>query len=82
MEKNITVYGKPGCPQCDLTKAYLKVKDIQFNYIDVTVDAAALNSIQEHGYQQLPVVSINDFESSWSGHSVPALVRLAMWDSE
>lgn len=80
--KNITVYGKPGCPQCDLTKAYLKVKDIQFNYIDVTVDAAALNSIQEHGYQQLPVVSINDFESSWSGHSVPALVRLAMWDGE
>ena len=45
MEKNITVYGKPGCPQCDLTKAYLKAKDIQFNYIDVTVDAAALNSI-------------------------------------
>ena len=82
MKKNITVYGKPGCPQCDLTKAYLKVKDIQFNYIDVTVDAAALNLIQEHGYQQLPVVSINDFESSWSGHSVPALVRLVMWDGE
>ena len=82
MEKNITVYGKPGCPHCDLTKAYLKAKDIQFNYIDVTVDAAALNLIPEHGYQQLPVVSINDFESAWSGHSVPALVRLAMWDGE
>ena len=82
MEKNITVYGKPGCPHCDLTKAYLKVKGIQFNYIDVTVDAAALNLIQEHGYQQLPVVSINDFESSWSGHCIPALVRLAMWDGE
>lgn len=82
MEKNITVYGKPNCPHCDLTKAYLKAKDIQFNYIDVTVDAAALNLIQEHGYQQLPVVSIDDFDVAWSGHSVPALVRLAMWDGE
>lgn len=80
--KNIAVYGKLGCPQCDLTKAYLKSRDVQFNYVDVAVDAAALNLIQEHGYQQLPVVSINDFESAWSGHSVPALVRLAMWDGE
>ena len=82
MEKNITVYGKPGCSQCDLTKAYLKAKDIQFNYIDVTVDAAALNLIQERGYQQLPVVSIDDFDVAWSGHCIPALVRLAMWDGE
>lgn len=82
MEKNITVYGKPGCPQCDLTKGYLKVQGIQFNYIDVTVDAAALNLIQEHGYQQLPVVSIDDFDVAWSGHCIPALVRLAMWDGE
>lgn len=82
MEKNITVYGKPNCSQCDLTKAYLKVQGIQFNYIDVTVDAAALNLIQERGYQQLPVVSIDDFDVAWSGHCIPALVRLAMWDGE
>lgn len=82
MEKNITVYGKPNCSQCDLTKGYLKVQGIQFNYIDVTVDAAALNLIQERGYQQLPVVSIDDFDVAWSGHCIPALVRLAMWDGE
>nr|DAU66283.1 MAG TPA: glutaredoxin-like protein [Caudoviricetes sp.] len=82
MEKNITVYGKPNCSQCDLTKGYLKVQGIKFNYIDVTVDAAALNLIQERGYQQLPVVSIDDFDVAWSGHCIPALVRLAMWDGE
>ena len=78
----ITVYGKNNCTNCDNTKKWLREHCIEFEYVDVTVDAAALNLIKEHGYQQLPVVSINDFESAWSGHNVPALVRLAMWDGE
>ena len=56
--KNITVYGKPNCPNCDKVKTWLSEHGIQFDYYDVTLDAAALNRIKVEGYQQLPVVSI------------------------
>jgi glutaredoxin-like protein NrdH len=79
--KNITVYGKPNCPNCEKTKAWLEENGFGFDYYDVTLDQSALNIIKEHGYMELPVVSINDFEESWSGHSAPALVRL-LWDGE
>ena len=79
--KNITVYGKHNCPNCEKTKAWLEENGFGFDYYDVTIDPSALNLIKDHGYMELPVVSINDFEESWSGHSAPALVRL-LWDGE
>jgi len=77
--KKITVYGKPNCPNCDKVKTWLNEHGIQFDYYDVTLDAAALNRIKVEGYQQLPVVSINDFEDSFSGFNPAGLVRLT-WE--
>jgi glutaredoxin-like protein nrdH len=77
--KNIAVYGKPNCPNCDKVKKWLSEHEIQFDYYDVTLDAAALNRIKVEGYQQLPVVSINDFEDSFSGFNPAGLVRLT-WE--
>ena len=77
--KKITVYGKPQCPNCDMAKRFLKSKEIDFEYIDVTIDQGALDTIRVHGYQQLPVVSINDFEDSFSGFNPARLVRLT-WE--
>lgn len=74
----ITVYGKQNCTNCDNTKKWLREHCIEFEYVDVAVDAAALNMIKEHGYSALPVVSVNNWETSWAGFNVPALVRL-LW---
>lgn len=36
--KNITVYTKNGCPQCDMTKTVLKGEGIDFKIINVEDD--------------------------------------------
>lgn len=77
--KNITVYGKSNCPNCEKTKAWLEEHGFGFDYYDVTQDEWARDLIKEHGYMSLPVVSVNDFEESWSGHNAASLVRL-LWE--
>lgn len=75
--KKITVYGKPNCHNCDMTKRFLKSKEIDFEYIDVTIDQGALDAIRVHGYQQLPVVSVDNFANHFGGYNPASLVKLA-----
>lgn len=53
-----TVYGKPGCVQCDATKRHLDTKNIPYVYEDVTENEAALKWVQDMGYQGVPVIAI------------------------
>jgi glutaredoxin-like protein NrdH len=63
----ITVYSKPACVQCTMTKKALEKKGLAFHEVDVTENAAALEYIAEElGYSQAPVVVIDD-ENHWSG---------------
>ena len=61
----ITVYSKPNCVQCDITKSELKKREIAFNEVDVSEDLEALDKILMLGYKAAPVVIAG--EDSWSG---------------
>lgn len=65
---NVTVYSKPNCSHCEQTKAWLNDHEIEFKEVDIYSDDDALAVIKEAGYRQAPVVSLNDWEFSWSGH--------------
>ncbi|WP_043120511.1 glutaredoxin family protein, partial [Sinomonas humi] len=53
----ITVYSKPACVQCTMTKKALEKKGLAYREVDVTESAAALEYITEElGYSQAPVV--------------------------
>ena len=53
---SVTVYTKPACVQCNMTYRALDKNGIEYNVVDVTEDAAALEHIKGLGYMQAPVV--------------------------
>lgn len=61
----ITVYSKPRCVQCDATYRALDRSGVEYQKVDVSVDAEALAYIVGLGYQQAPVVVAG--EDHWSG---------------
>ncbi|MCI1642081.1 MAG: glutaredoxin-like protein NrdH [Actinomyces sp.] len=62
----ITVYSKPMCVQCDATYRALDKQGLDYESVDVTRDAEALDYIKALGYQQAPVVIAGD--DHWSGY--------------
>lgn len=61
----ITLFTKPRCMQCDATKRALDKHGLNYQTIDLTEDAAALEMVMNLGHQQAPVVMAG--EESWSG---------------
>ncbi len=75
---SITVYSKPNCVQCDATYRALKKHGLEYETVDVTVDAQALATLKALGYQQAPVVFAGG--DHWSGFrpdKIKALARVA-----
>lgn len=72
----ITVYTKPNCGGCELTKQWLDRNNIPYDTIDVTDHPTAVTTIQSHGYQSLPVVTIDGFSNSWTGYNESRLAEL------
>lgn len=60
-----TVYTKPSCVQCDMTKRYMDKNGIVYNTVDITEDADALKMILDMGFLAAPVV-ISE-KGNWSG---------------
>ena len=65
MTAAVTVYTKPDCPQCTMTKKQLDRLGIEHRVIDVTADPEAHAYVTGLGYQQAPVVVAG--EDHWSG---------------
>jgi glutaredoxin-like protein NrdH len=70
-----TVYTKPSCVQCDMTKRYLDKAGVEYDTVDITEDPAALDMILEMGFQAAPVV-ISD-AGNWAGFQPDKLNLLA-----
>lgn len=70
-----TVYVKPACVQCDMTKRFLDKNGIDYDTVDITEDAGALEKILAMGFQAAPVV-ITDTDS-WAGFQPDKLEILA-----
>lgn len=73
--KNITVYGKPNCMQCDFTKKYLDRMGLEYQSVDVTTDQQALEEVQQMGFHGLPVV-VADGMAPWAGYRPDDLDKL------
>jgi glutaredoxin-like protein NrdH len=67
MTAAVTVYTKPDCPQCSMTKKQLDKLGIDHDTVDVTTDPEAHAYVTGLGYSSAPVVVVNDGESHWSG---------------
>jgi len=70
-----TVYTKPTCVQCDMTKRFLDKNGVAYNTIDITEDPSALEMILEMGFSSAPVVITNS--DSWAGFQPDKLQKLA-----
>ncbi|PFG21305.1 glutaredoxin-like protein NrdH [Serinibacter salmoneus] len=53
---SITVFSKPNCVQCNATYRALDKQGLEYEVVDLTLDAEALNTVKALGYQQAPVV--------------------------
>ena len=73
--KNITVYGKPNCMQCDFTKKHLDRMGLEYKTVDVTTDQQALDEVQQMGFHGLPVV-VADGMAPWAGYRPDELDKL------
>ena len=62
---SITVYTKPACVQCNATKRALDKAGLEYELIDLTEDAEALEAVKAMGYQQAPVVMAGG--DHWAG---------------
>lgn len=72
----ITVYSKPNCGACDITKQWLDSNNLEYTSIDAYEDEKAMAKIQEQGFMSFPVVNVDDWERSWSGFDYQNLNEL------
>lgn len=76
----LTVYSKPNCMQCEMTKIWLTQNKIPFEVVDTKANPEALELLSHYGWQTLPVVAIDDEISdnskSWSGFQIDKLEEL------
>ncbi len=62
----VTVYSKKPCPQCDATKRVLDSMGVKYREVRVDLDESALATVKSLGYQQAPVVYVDE-KNHWSG---------------
>lgn len=55
-----TVYTKPACIQCEMTKKYMDKNGIEYNTVDITQDQEALDMVLAMGFSSAPVVISGD----------------------
>ena len=57
---SVIVYSTTACPYCNMAKAYLKEKGVEFEAIDVSQNPEkAQEMIEKSGQQGVPVLDIN-----------------------
>ena len=72
---SITVYSKPACVQCTATTRALTARGIEYDVVDLTDNAAAMDLISDLGYRQAPVVIAGD--QHWVGFRPDMIKNLA-----
>lgn len=73
----ITVYSKPNCPQCDLTKRDMDILGIDYNTVDITQQQDQLERLSSLGFRTAPVVE-TDIET-WSGYDQDKIKNLVSY---
>lgn len=55
----VTVYSKPNCGGCEMTKAWLKENKVPYNETDITKSPESLEYIKSMGFSSLPIAKID-----------------------
>ena len=71
----ITVYTKPSCVQCNATKRALAKAGLSYEEIDLTKDEDALAKVVSLGYQEAPILFVDD--NHWGGFRPDKIKALA-----
>lgn len=71
---SVVVYTLPSCVQCDSTKRMLERNHIEFETVDMSQDAEALEMVKALGYSAAPVVIAG--EDHWSGFRLDKIQAL------
>lgn len=71
----ITVYSKPACMQCTMTKKKLDALNLDYDVVDISMDEEARDYVMALGYLQAPVVEAEG--DHWSGFRPERLTALA-----
>lgn len=76
----LTVYSKPRCMQCEMTKMWLTQNKIPFEAVDIEANPGALELLRHYGWQTLPVVTLDDElgdkTKTWAGFQIDKLEEL------
>lgn len=70
----VTVYTNPNCVQCEQTKKWLNLHNIEYSTVDLSSDNEALEMVLELGFKSAPVVITNT--DKWSGFRLDKLAQL------
>lgn len=70
-----TVYTKPSCVQCDMTKRMMDKIGVEYTTVDITQDKSALKMILDMGFQSAPVVIADG--DAWAGFQPDKITALA-----
>lgn len=73
----VTVYSLPNCVQCRTTKRVLDAQGTHYREVMLHEDEAASEYVKSLGYQQAPVVVVDE-KNHWSGLDP---VRLSLLNS-
>lgn len=71
----VTVYTKPACTQCNATYRTLDKKGIEYQSVDITEDADALERLKALGFGSAPVVE--SAFGTWAGFKPDKIEELA-----
>jgi glutaredoxin-like protein NrdH len=70
----VTVYTNPNCVQCEQTKRYLNLNEVEYSTIDLSTDEKSLEMVLGLGFKAAPVVITDD--DMWSGFRLDNLSKL------
>lgn len=70
-----TVYTKPQCVQCDMTKRLMDKIGVAYQTVDITENPDEMQKLIDMGYRAAPVVVTED--DSWAGFQPEKINALA-----
>lgn len=57
----VKIYTTPTCPYCEMAKQYFKIKNVDYEEVDVSSDVnAAREMIEKSGQMGVPVIEIGE----------------------
>ena len=76
MLMNIKVYGTDWCSDCLIAKNFLKSKDVEFEYIDITNDEQAIAFVEQvnNGRRVIPTLVIDG--TSYTNPGIKGLMKI------